>query len=104
MASVTLSLRSAQKKCQRYKIVCPQFVYFIKPFTMFLIAVVSAILAVTNADPLGCCTPSRYSGLLQEIGGALKENSTTAIAIDVGIFEITINHLSCKNILLIKCY
>ena len=73
---------------------------------MFLMAVVSVILAVTNANPLGCCTPSRYYGLLQEIGGTLKENSTTAEAIDVGIFEIAINKLSCKyfidKILLIK--
>ena len=49
---------------------------------MFLIAVVSAIFALSNADPLGCCMPARYSGMIQEVGGIVK-TATTGDVIDV---------------------
>ena len=56
---------------------------------MFLLAVLSALVAVLTADPLPCCMPERFSGLLQEIGGAVGKNSTQSHVTDVGIDCLT---------------
>ena len=56
---------------------------------MFLIIAISAILAVSVADPLGCCLPSRWTGLIVANEGQLSPNDTKAQAIDVSTYIFT---------------
>ena len=62
---------------------------------MFFIVVLCITFAVSAADPLGCCLPSRWSGLLQQVGGSLNKNNSVSegVAVDVRYFLLVL--LAC---------
>ena len=57
---------------------------------MYLVILVVLVSVSWAADPQPCCMPARYSGVLIQTGGVLKENSTTGNILDVTlIFFVT---------------
>ena len=55
--------------------------------TMYCLVVVSALVAVSSATPLPCCMPDQFSGLLQQLGGAIGTNETQGHVMDVSLFS-----------------
>lgn len=55
---------------------------------MLFVAVLSVLIAASAADPLACCLPRRWYGLLQQLGGVIAKNATEGSVSDVGTILI----------------